>query len=237
MTSINAMPNQMMLRQDDITSTLTAFYLPNANQKNFYAKHQQSPQFMTMTTVKEFPQKELRASEYPEVNLNPGRRGSNVSEISNLTSISQTGSSASTITAAEKGAYRKGSTANKRGSLSSVVTQSDGDVAASRRASHSILTVDAEGFFEDPNIAKYLNKNTKRGMENAVRKALNNYDPNRPSHTGLGGLPTTDIFPEGAKSGRGDYRLGFKVAGSIHRPDVIMTHGKKGHKIQAQRRH
>jgi insecticidal toxin complex protein TccC len=234
MTSINAMPNQMTLRQDAITNALTAFYLPSANQKNFYTKHQQSALFMTMPTVKDFIHKELRAAVYPEVNWDSGNRSRTVSEMSGLTSVSQAGSSASTITAAEKQAYRKGPRSSKR-SASSVVTQPVVDATLTQASQH-ILTVDAEGFFEDPNIAKYLGKNKARGMENAVRKALSNYDPNRHTHTGLGGMPTTKIILEGAAGGKGDYRLGFKIVGSTYRPEAIMTHAKTGSNIQAQRR-
>jgi insecticidal toxin complex protein TccC len=109
------------------------------------------------------------------------------------------------------------------------------DVSALERASKPRLTLDINGFFEDSTIAKFLKKSETLGMEDAIRDALAKYDPNRPSHTGLGGIPTTDIILEGAGGGRGDYRLGFKIVGSTHRPDAIMTHGKNRPNILARR--
>lgn len=110
-----------------------------------------------------------------------------------------------------------------------------------RRASAPALTtpvihLDTSGFFEDPKIQKYLNKNESLGMKQAIQKAFENYDPYRPTHTGLRGLQTIDIILESAVGGRGDYRLGLRRHSGTLRPYAILTHGSKGGVIEVMRK-
>ncbi|SDW95688.1 insecticidal toxin complex protein TccC [Pseudomonas syringae] len=89
MTSINAMPSDIAFRHDSTTNALNAFYLTSQKQKDYFRTHQQSPLFMSLPATKALFQSEIRGPVYPEDEYKQSRRASTISNVSNLTSISQ----------------------------------------------------------------------------------------------------------------------------------------------------
>lgn len=214
---------------------LRIFNISSAEDAQWFSETKDSPHFYKEGRLKDITSAELR----PAI------------KISQESPISSTRSSMSTISqfSMASGSQRASISAEDRRELRERLKQLAPPQPEERRhsapelaiptevqASQHQLTLDTEGFFEDEEIAKYLKKNEVRGMEDAVRQALDKYDPNRPSHTGLGGMPTTKIILTGAAGGSGDYRLGFKIVGATHRPLAIMTHGPKGAKYEAIRK-
>jgi hypothetical protein len=184
------------------------------------------------STIRSFVKKEVRVRQNSDsdsgssIDWNSLRRSSIVSLASSTTSASYAASESSGVAPKNPG-YRKISGHDAREKIQPPSTSTANEI---------VYSLDTTGFFEDEKTAKYLKKNETRGMEDAVRQALDKYDPTRPSHTGLGDMPTTNIILTGAAGGKGDYRLGFEIVGSTHRPLAIMTHGAKGAKYKAIRK-
>ncbi|MFS2160485.1 RHS repeat domain-containing protein [Pseudomonas sp. Pseusp122] len=212
---------------------LRIFDIRSAEDFQWFSETKYTPGFYKQNKLKDIMSVELRgAIKISAPSPSTSVRSSVSSNASTISQFSMATSSPRTSLGAEEIARRRAERENARTGGLLGLPQAMGrrhsspelEVHPAARPRTPIFTLDTEGFFEDPEIAEYLQQNERLGMEAATRKALAKYDPNRHTHTGVSGGPTADIILTGAAHGRGDYRLAFEIVGSTFRPHSIWNH-------------